>query len=890
MALDKNFPTSPYEILDPAVRWFPGDEAFANKAGQLVPPLVTELRKKVKEWRDNEYRGATDTSKGLLNFWFNAPHLIERQYDSPIEFQFYFAQREAIETIIYLYEVAKAHNKYDLMKFSSRQDIRPDMFDEDWTRYVVKMATGSGKTKILALALVWSYFHKLYEPDSELGRNFLVIAPNVIVFERIKADFDGKMVFYSDPMLPDDGYMDHNWKEDFNRVKVHLQDDVNVTNPVGNIFLTNIHRVYDSKNKVASAEDANTMDYFLGPKPVGATNDSKTDLGKIVREIDELVILNDEAHHIHDDKLAWFKSIEDIHNRLVQKGGKLPLQIDVTATPKKNNGAIFVQTICDYPLVEAIHQNVVKHPVLPDEASRAKIQEHPGKFVQQYQEFIDLGYIEWKKVYEDQLKNKKKAILFVMTDDTRNCDDVAEYLENNFADLKGKVLTIHTNNNGEISESTTGKTKDELEELRKEANRIDSLESKYRAVVSVLMLKEGWDVQNVTTIVGLRAYSSKAKILPEQTLGRGLRRMYRGTNIAESLSVIGTQAFMEFVEQIKSEGVELEYKKMGTGTEPKAPPVISIDEEDKAKDIEKLDIEIPTLTPRIMREYKNLSELDLGKFEFKPVTEKQYSEQEKKEIIFRDIITDEENHKTELRQAATDSTSAIAYFTQRIMHDLRFAKTGGYDVLYGKVKEFIRDHLFGKKVSLDDLNVLRNLSENEVHRTILEEFKRQINQLTVVDRGEAEISNSIKISRTKSFVVQQQDFLVPKKSIFNRVIGDSHFELEFAAFLDKCDDITSFTKNYFAIGFKLEYQNAKGEISNYFPDFLVKTSSSELWVIETKGLEDVDVAPKRKRLQQWIEDVNSQQTKIKVHELFVPEEEFKKYRPKDFTEATRLYS
>src|SRR6185312_6102866 len=129
------------------------------------------------------------------------------------------------------------------------------MFDEDWTRYVVKMATGSGKTTILALTLVWSYFHKLYEPESDLARNFLVIAPNVIVFERIKSDFDGNQVFYNDPMLPDDGYMDRNWREDFNRVKVHLQDQVNVTDPTGNIFLTNIHRVYDSQNKAPSLED-----------------------------------------------------------------------------------------------------------------------------------------------------------------------------------------------------------------------------------------------------------------------------------------------------------------------------------------------------------------------------------------------------------------------------------------------------------------------------------------------------------------------------------------------------------------------------------------------------------------------------------------------------------
>ena len=86
----------------------------------------------------------------------------------------------------------------------------------------------------------------------------------------------------------------------------------------------------------------------------------------IVRDIDELVVLNDEAHHIHDPHMAWFKSIEDIHNRLMQKGSPLSLQVDVTATPRHNNGAIFVQTVADYPLVEAISQNVVKHPVLPD--------------------------------------------------------------------------------------------------------------------------------------------------------------------------------------------------------------------------------------------------------------------------------------------------------------------------------------------------------------------------------------------------------------------------------------------------------------------------------------------------------------------------------------------
>ena len=132
------------------------------------------------------------------------------------------------------------------------------------------------------------------------------------------------------------------------------------------------------------------------------------------------------------------------------------------------------------------------------------------------------------------------------------------------------MLVIHTKNNGEISESTSGKSKEELDKLRKQANEIDGLDSPYKAIVSVMMLKEGWDVRNVTTIVGLRAYSAKSNILPEQTLGRGLRKMYPG-GVEEYVSVVGTNAFMDFVESIQAEGVVLERKPMGEGTQPKDP-------------------------------------------------------------------------------------------------------------------------------------------------------------------------------------------------------------------------------------------------------------------------------------------------------------------------------
>src|SRR3990170_2685232 len=652
MALHKDFPESPYAILDPALRWFPADEALRETSmDKLMPPLVSQLRHKVKDWRDNSYAGASDTSKSLLNWWFNTPHLLPQADGTMAEFQYYCAQREALESIIYLYGVVGVKDKFDLMRFDGSGLVSAGMFDETWRRFVVKMATGTGKTKVLSIVLAWSFFHKLYEPNSGLARNFLVIAPNIIVLDRIYKDFQGLRIFLKDdPVLPDNGVDGRNWRDDF-QLTLHVQDEVRITQPTGNIFLTNIHRVYAGDDIPASPDDEDTMDYFLGRRPSGATTDSKVDLGMIVRDIDELVVLNDEAHHIHDPRMAWFKSIEDIHNRLKQKGAALSLQVDVTATPKHNNGAIFVQTVSDYPLVEAIAQNVVKHPVVPDAASRAKLVERQSaKYTEKYADYIHLGVIEWRKAYVEHEKMGKKAILFVMTDDTRNCDDVAEYLEGNYPELKGAVLVIHTKDNGEISESASGKKKEELELLRKQANEIDNMESQYKAIVSVLMLKEGWDVRNVTTIVGLRAYSAKSNILPEQTLGRGLRKMYPG-GIEEYVSVVGTDAFMEFVESIQAEGVVLERKPMGEGTQPKTPLVVEIDKENVKKDIDALDIEIPVLTPRVYREYKNLGDLDVGALAHQRVAYLQFSEEEQREIVFKDSITGEIAHTTILDTA-----------------------------------------------------------------------------------------------------------------------------------------------------------------------------------------------------------------------------------------------
>ena len=192
MALHPDFPNDPHAILDPAIRWFPADEALRESSmDKLMPPLVAALRQKVKGFRDSGYVGASDTSRSLLNWWFKTPHLIPQADGTMAEFQYFFAQREALETIVYLYDVVGVKDKFDLMRFDSSGAVSASMFDETWRRFVIKMATGAGKTKVLSLALAWSFYHKLYEPDSTLARNFLVITPNIIVLDRIYKDFEG---------------------------------------------------------------------------------------------------------------------------------------------------------------------------------------------------------------------------------------------------------------------------------------------------------------------------------------------------------------------------------------------------------------------------------------------------------------------------------------------------------------------------------------------------------------------------------------------------------------------------------------------------------------------------------------------------------------------------
>jgi type III restriction enzyme len=863
------FPTDPSEVIEPQLRWYPGADASPEDVAKLMPPLVSQIRRHVHNWRQDGYPDISETSRDLLRHWFGTEHL-QKGVGSDEAFRYYFAQREAVETAVWLFENQKAHKPNDLIRYSAHSELSVSMFEENWPRYVFTLATGAGKTKVLSLLIAWCYFHNLYEEGSSLSRNFLLLAPNIIVLDRLRTDFDGLSIFFSDPVLPPAGWGGRNWRGDF-APQLHIQDDVGPLSPDGNIFLSNIHRVYGASSDEEEVVDV--KEFFLGAAPKTDTSGAGK-LASRLAQLDDLVVLNDEAHHIHDSSLAWFRAIEELDMGLRRRtrGKGLALQLDVTATPKKSSGAVFPQTVSSYPLVEAIRQGVVKTPVLPDEKSRNSLRVQPSsKFSEEYSDHIHLGVLEYMKYYEKLASSGKKPILFIMTMTTAQADEVSEFLQRTYPQFHQKTLVIHTNAQGEIKEKSAKPA--ELNFLRQASREIDSNNSPFLAVVSVLMLREGWDVKNVVAMVGLRPYSSDSKILPEQTLGRGLRRMFPG-DVKERVSVVGTPAFLDFVEQIQFEGVELDVGPMGQDSEYRGPLVVEIEQDKRAKRLGPLDIELPILSRRIRREHGTLGDLDVKGLSFTPLQLMEIKAMDSREIVFFDIDTQEVAWRTNLNQEIPITSQAVlVYLVNVIFQKLRLV--GEKDVLYEKLKVFVTGHLFGEPVNLDSEKVLRNVAQVEAQKVVIDAFSKGINSLTLVDNHGSNLVGTLKISDTRPAVVKNQEFVLSDKTLFNRVVGDSRLELQFAQFLSGCDDVQAFAKNHLSVGFKIEYVNSQGEISNYLPDFFVKLTSGQVFIVETKGLADVETHRKWDRLVKWCEDATDSNGNGTVFSpLYVTQDDF----------------
>ncbi len=511
-------------------------------------PAVPAIREAVREWRDGGYKGATETSRALLNYWFDTDHKLP----SGRLFAYYDpAQRESVESLIYVYEVAKTHSLRDLYQRFIPADLAPDIRlpqIDPFARYCVKMATGSGKTKVMSLAIAWQYFNSVIEADDSYARTFLVIAPNVIVFERLRTDFAGGRIFKEDPIIPKE--MRVYWDMQF-----YMRGEAERASSLGAIYVTNIQQLYDNDTD-ENDEEPDEMTAVLGPKPPASLEEAQDFRERILARSDHpVMVLNDEAHHTHDPESAWNRSIQSLDE---QHAKHLAVQLDFSATPRHDSGALFAWTICDYTLKQAIIDRIVKRPV----KGITDVDEAPSDIPSvRYEAFIIAGVERWRE-YRDQLAPLGKTpLLFIMMNTTREANAIGEYLQVKYPDEFGgeKTLVIHTNRQGDVS-------KRDLDVARRVAREVDSESCPVNAIVSVLMLREGWDVQSVTVIVGLRPYTSKANILPEQTVGRGLRLMFRGENtrFVERVDIIGNRGFLRFIEDLeKDEEIELDTWEVG---------------------------------------------------------------------------------------------------------------------------------------------------------------------------------------------------------------------------------------------------------------------------------------------------------------------------------------
>ena len=818
---------------------------------------VPAIRNAVKTWRANNYKGITDTTRELLNFWFRTDHILR----NGASFRFHTAQREAIETLIYIFEVAKIRTRKDLLeKYAfDNNNLRLPPYD-DFARYCIKMATGSGKTFVMGMSIVWQFANYL-KGEEGYANTFLILAPNVIVFDRLKTDFESGGVFRTLPFIPK--HLLWLWDMDY-----YMRGDQERAYSQGALYLSNIQQFYE-RNTRNSDDEPEIMSSMLGCIPP-AQKTELSDFDERIAKRDGLVmVINDEAHHTHDEDSEWNKFIRKLHDKR-----PLSAQLDFSATPRYSKGSLFAWSIFDYPLKQAILDRIVKSPV----KGIAQVEEAKSNIASvKYSGFLTAGVERWKE-YKTQLEPlNKKPILFVMLNNTDEADDIGDWLKTKYPSQFGgdKTLIIHTDKSGEVS-------KKDLDIARKASREVDKEQSPVNAIVSVLMLREGWDVQNVTVVVGLRPYSSKANILPEQTIGRGLRLMFRNNAGAytERVDIIGNKAFLAFVEDLeKLEDLKFDTFQLGKDKL----KIITIQPEESKMEF---DIGIPEISPLLSRK-KSLSEeiaaIDVMKFNINQLPLKDSEITDIKKFIYegRDILTDEKLLEREysIPQAQT-AEEVIGYYARRISQDIKLPSQ--FAVLAPKVKDFFERKAFGQNVDLSDTTVIKAISSNIASYVVIKEFDKILREMIVEQKLPHLISDDHFLSYTPPFPTSKK-VLEAKKTVFNFTPCDNEYELSFAKFLDKVYDVKSFAKLPEQFGFCIQYTDTLANIRNYFPDFIALLKDGSRWIIETKGREDIEVRLKDNAAIHWCNtatDLSNTEWKY----LKVLQKDFEGLRPDSFSE------
>jgi len=521
--------------------------------------LANALDGEVQAWVEQGWPGITQTTLELFNYWFKR--------DEDATERFHPCQQRAIETLVYCHEILQAKTLQEVFERVAPEAIyqhlplKQEVETIPFPKYALKMATGSGKTWVLAALLVWQYFNKLNDDHLwNYSFRFLVVTPGHEVLNRLLDSFKGKRNLKTGNRIPETSdykrslFMPEgaHWRERFH-LDILEPDNVkpNMTYPDGPfVFITN----WQQFRLKSSA--SNLWDKFTGADveemPRGEI------IADFLSEYPDLVIMNDEAHHVHGKKsatgeeLIWRQFMNVLYNRLKENHKEeqgIFLQIDYSATPfygSAEKREHFPHIVYDYDLLNAMQDMLVKQLFLEQRQAiagesleeldfRAERHEPGGSHRRGEIKSLSAGQklllnIGRKKLEQLAVEFKKKGInkkpvMMVLCEDTKVADLTVEHFarltdeEGQYYD-ENRILVIHS----DLSDK-------ELEKARKDLDRIDIDDDPLRVVISVLMLREGFDKNNICVTVVLRA--TEADLLLEQIVGRGLRLMFPAFEYSE---------------------------------------------------------------------------------------------------------------------------------------------------------------------------------------------------------------------------------------------------------------------------------------------------------------------------------------------------------------------
>lgn len=915
---------------------FPLAKGLSAVVDPLIPGIVDGTGSKLLDQ-------VTPVTADLLRFWF------QQEYCELRELNFHAGQRAAILHIIYAHEVLATTRLRDLYEAVAPEamleggvlgEVTRDRHDHP--KYAAKMATGTGKTWVLNALLVWQYLNKLADPqDPRFSSNFLLVAPGLIVYDRLLDSFQGKEQDGERDFATSDIYRQQDlFIPDTYRTQVFtfLQSSVVTKTEIGRkvtgsglIAITNWHLLAgkedpdfldDDEVEAPGAEiDPKAAIESFFPLTPGKSAGNALDVldrrflrgGPLqaLKDLPDLVVFNDEAHHIHEVRksdevtdVEWQKSLSEI----ASTKGRRFIQIDFSATPYNEVGsgrskgkAYFPHIVVDFDLKSAMRAGLVKSLALD---KRKEIAALPLDFKAERDEqkrvtglsngqrvMLQAG-LKKLQILEEQFADAdpdKHPKLLVVCEDTKVTPHVVEYLQSTGLS-EDDILRVDSGRKAELGPK-------DWEPIREKLFDVDR-HKQPKVIVSVLMLREGFDVNSICVIVPLR--SSQASILLEQTIGRGLRLMWRGdpsidelkaetreriskgmepTNYFDVLFIVEHPAFSEFYDELVNGGLMVETGDDADNTGATG----DLEHVDLRPGYQAYDFEIPVILRDADEELRQPSinplelapspyPLDLiiktvGKGDRFVSQDAQTGTQYGDYRVDGGVLT-ATGYNDYLSRMTTRITEALGRTMTKSQskynENAKFPILQAYrPLLTGWLDSYIRHRLFGQEFDPLAEENWRVLLLDDVAHSIAGTFATKLVELQdsqVVASAEVQhrsLSEVTTIPVRGSTAEEVNKCIYPKLPIPSQGGG---LERRFIRWADKDSGIEALAKvhEYRHNFLRRPYLKADGMPAQYSPDFLIRTPFT-IYVVETKAqsaLSDENVQRKQKAALAWCEQIN----------------------------------